>query len=210
MKNDLSEFFERHQIEKAVVIGHSMGGKTAMLFAADYPERIEKLIIVDIAPKDYLTYQENNQYKQHQLILETLQEINIHCNNYHSREQIGNFLYLKLGNQSLVQFLLKSIYKDKESGHFHCRMNVDVLYNALDEIVSGVNYRWLEDRIPIINYPVLFIRGEKSDYLTHEDENMIKKIYPEAKIETIPDAGHWLHAEQPQLFMDAVTRFIIA
>ncbi|MCW0484357.1 alpha/beta fold hydrolase [Gaoshiqia sediminis] len=208
MKEDLAEFFERQQIEKAIVIGHSMGGKTAMYFAADYPEKVEKLIVVDIAPKDYLQYQETSQYYQHQLILETLRELNNHCEKYQSREGIADFLKLKLGNRELVQFLLKSIYRNKETKHFKCRVNVDVLYDSLDEIVGGVNYRWLEDRIPILQYPVLFVRGEKSNYLTAEDETMIRKIYPEAKIETIPDAGHWLHAEQPKLFMEAISRFI--
>jgi pimeloyl-ACP methyl ester carboxylesterase len=87
-------------------------------------------------------------------------------------------------------------------------VNVEVLYDALDEIISGMNDRWLEDRIPILNYPVLFIRGARSNYLTEEDVKMVKEIYPEAQITTIPDAGHWLHAEQPKLFMDALVSFI--
>ncbi len=208
MKEDLSEFFDKHQIDKAIVIGHSMGGKTAMFFAAEYPEKVEKLIVVDIAPKDYLLLRETSQYYQHQLILQTLQELNNQCENYKSRDDIADFLMLKLGDQGLVQFLLKSIYLDKETRHFRCRVNVDVIYDSLDEIVGGVNERWLDDRIPIMNYPVLFIRGANSNYLSKEDETIVKTIYPEAQIETIPDAGHWLHAEQPKLFMEALRRFI--
>ena len=108
----------------------------------------------------------------------------------------------------LVMFLLKSIYLDKETQQFRCRVNVEVLNDSLDEIISGMNYRWIDDRIPIMAYPVLFIRGAKSNYLTEEDVKLVKEIYPEAVIETIPDAGHWLHAEQPKLFMDALLRFI--
>ncbi|RKD90562.1 alpha/beta fold hydrolase [Mangrovibacterium diazotrophicum] len=208
MKEDLAEFFEKHNIDKAILIGHSMGGKTAMFFAAEYPEKVEKLIVADIAPKDYLELGENSQYYQHQLILQTLIELQNNCEAYHSREEISNFLMLKLGSQDLVMFLLKSIYLDKETQQFHCRVNVEVLNDSLDEIISGMNYRWIDDRIPIVAYPVLFIRGAKSNYLTEEDVKMVKEIYPEAVIETIPDAGHWLHAEQPKLFMEALLRFI--
>lgn len=208
MKEDLAAFFEQHGIGKAIVIGHSMGGKTAMYFAAEYPEKIDKLIVADIAPKDYMELGESSQYYQHQLILETLIELKNNCGNYHSRDEITSFLQLKLGDQNLVMFLLKSIYQDKDSKQFNCRVNAEVLYDALDEIISGMNYRWLEDRIPILAYPVLFIRGAKSNYLTEEDVKLVKEIYPEAQIETIPDAGHWLHAEQPKLFMEALLRFI--
>ena len=208
MKEDLAGFFEQQQIDKAIVIGHSMGGKTAMYFAAEYPEKIEKLIIADIAPKDYMELGESSQYYQHQLILETLIELNNHCEDYRSREDIARFLQLKLGSRDLVMFLLKSIYLDKDSNHFKCRVNVDVLYDSLDEIISGMNYRWLEDRIPILTYPVLFIRGAKSNYLTEEDLKLVKEIYPDALVATIPNAGHWLHAEQPKLFMDALLKFI--
>ncbi|WP_163707156.1 alpha/beta fold hydrolase [Mangrovibacterium lignilyticum] len=208
MKEDLAEFFERQQIDKAIVIGHSMGGKTAMYFAAEYPEKIEKLIIADIAPKDYLELGESSQYYQHQLILQSLIELQNNCTDYKSRDEIAEFLMLKLGSQDLVMFLLKSIYLDKETKHFKCRVNVEVLYDSLDEVISGMNYRWLEDRIPILAYPVLFVRGAKSDYLGEEDIKMVKEIYPEARIETIPNAGHWLHAEQPKLFMEALVRFI--
>lgn len=208
MKEDLAEFFEQQQIDKAIVIGHSMGGKTAMYFAAEYPEKVEKLIVADIAPKDYLELGESSQYNQHLLILETLMELKNTLDDYETREDISEFLMLKLGSQDLVMFLLKSIYKDKETKKFKCRVNAEVLNDAIDEIICGVNYRWLEDRIPILAYPVLFIRGAKSNYLSEEDVKLVKEVYPEAQIVTLPNAGHWLHAEQPKLFMEAVLDFI--
>ena len=208
MKEDLAEFFEKHQLKKAIVIGHSMGGKTAMYFAADYPEMIEKLIVVDIAPVNYLQLGENSQYYQHQLILQTLLELHNNCDDFKNRQDITDFLQLKLGDKSLVQFLLKSIYRNKETKKFQCRINIDVLYDFLDEIIGGVSERLLNDRIPILNYPVLFIKGEKSNYISEEDIKLIRKIYPEARLKRIPNAGHWLHAEQPQLFMEALESFI--
>ncbi|KOH46557.1 alpha/beta fold hydrolase [Sunxiuqinia dokdonensis] len=206
MTEDLAGFFEEHQIEKAIVIGHSMGGKTAMYFAAQYPEKIDKLIVADIAPKNYFELQEKGQYYLHQHILESLKEVRKH--QFETREEIADFLSLKLDNKGLVMFLLKNVYRNKQTKKFDCRINVDVLYDHLDEVISGVNYRWMEDRMPILNYPVLFIKGEKSPYISEEDEKKIKEIYPEAQITTIPDAGHWLHAEQPKLFMEALERFI--
>ena len=206
MKEDLAEFFEQRQLEKAIVIGHSMGGKTAMYFAAEYPEKVEKLVVIDIAPKDYFQIQEGSQYYLHQHILQTLKEIP--KNNFNNRKEIADFLNLKIDGANLVQFLLKNVYRDKETGNFECRINVNVLYDSLDEIIRGMNYRCLADRKPILNYPVLFIKGEKSNYITKEDEAFIKDIYPKALIESIPDAGHWLHAEQPQLFMTLLESFL--
>jgi len=209
MKEDLAKFFKQQNLTKAIVIGHSMGGKTAMAFAADYPELTEKLVVVDIAPKDYFLMGENSQYDQHQYILQTLMEVQHNCDRFKSRDDIGNFLKLRLDSKALVRFLLKSIYRDKESKHFRCRLNIDVLNDSLDEIISGVNERYFSDRIPILNYPVLFIKGEKSNYVQDEDLALIRKIYPEVQIKRIPNAGHWLHAEQPALFMEALERFIV-
>jgi len=208
MKEDLSEFFEKHKLGRAIVIGHSMGGKTAMAFAADYPEHIEKLVVVDIAPKDYFLLGENSQYYQHQYIMQTLTEVQEKREQFKSRDDIANFLSLKLDGKELVQFLLKSIYRDKETRQFKCRLNIETLNNSLDEIISGVNERYFSDRIPIMKYPVLFIKGEKSGYVQEEDFGLIRKIYPEAGFKIIPDAGHWLHAEQPARFMEALESFI--
>ena len=206
MKEDLASFFEKQNISTATVIGHSMGGKVAMYFAAEYPEKVNKLAVVDIAPKDYFQLQEKSQYFLHKNILESLIETQLA--DFTSREEIAEALSLKIDGYALVQFLLKNIYRDKETKQFKCRINAEVIYDALDEIISGVNYRWFEDRLPIFNYPVLFIKGENSNYIIDEDFPKIKKIYPEAKLETVPNAGHWLHAEQPQLFMEALKKFV--
>ena len=202
MRNDLSEFFEKHNIEKATLLGHSMGGKVAMWFAADYPEKVEKLVIADIAPKDYLLLKEDSQFYLHQNILLAMQEIDF--SKIKSRNEVDDFMSQKIDDERIRQFLLKNVAKDKINHQFKWRINAEVLYDHLDEIVSGVNRNWLEDRIPITSYPVIFIRGMKSKYILPEDEILIKEIYPDAMIIDIPDAGHWLHAEQPKLFMKAV------
>ncbi|QGY45489.1 alpha/beta fold hydrolase [Maribellus comscasis] len=202
MKEDLNLFFEKHGIEKATLLGHSMGGKTAMWFAADYPEKIEKLVIADIAPKDYMQLKEDSQFYLHQNILLAMQDIDF--NEIEIRNDVEERLAEKIDDQRIRQFLLKNVAKDKKTKRYKWRINVEVLYENLDEIVSGVNKSWLEDRIPITSYPVIFIRGMKSRYILPEDEKLIKEIYPEATIVDISDAGHWLHAEQPEKFMKAV------
>lgn len=206
MTEDLAEFFDQHQLEKAIVIGHSMGGKTAMHFAADYPEMIEKLVVVDIAPKDYFELQDESQYYFHKHILQTFKEVR--QNKFTNRTDVVKFLKLKIDGDNLVQFLLKNVYRNKESKYLDCKINVDVLYDSLDEIIKGVNYNWFKDRIPILNYPVLFIKGENSNYITEEDKKIILRIYPEAHIKTIKNAGHWLHAEQPQQFYESLSGFL--
>ena len=202
MRDDLLEFFEKHNIEKATLLGHSMGGKAAMWFAADYPEKVEKLVIADIAPKDYLLLKEDSQFYLHQNILLAMMEIDF--SKIKSRNDVDDFMAQKIDDVNIRQFLLKNVAKDKLNHQYKWRVNAGVLYDHLDEIVSGVNKNWLEDRIPITSYPVIFIRGMKSKYILPEDEPMIKEIYPDSRIIDIPDAGHWLHAEQPELFMKAV------
>jgi esterase len=202
MRNDLAEFFENHNIEKAIVLGHSMGGKAAIWFAVDFPEKVEKLVIADIAPKDYFLLKEDSQFYLHQNILLAMQEIDF--SKIKSRNEVDDFMAQKIDDVNIRQFLLKNVAKDKVNHQYKWRVNAGVLYDHLDEIVSGVTKNWLEDRIPITSYPVIFIRGMKSKYILPEDEPMIKEIYPDSRIIDIPDAGHWLHAEQPEKFMKAV------
>lgn len=204
MRDDLVEFFEKHGIEKATILGHSMGGKTAMWFAADYPEKVEKLVIADMAPKDYLENKESSQFYLHRNILQAMQELDF--SQVKKRTDVDDLLAEKIDSQRIRQFLTKNVTKDKKTKKYRWRLNVEVLYNYLEEIVGGVNRRWLDDRIPITSYPVIFIRGLESNYITDEDKDLINSIYPDANIVDIPGAGHWLHAEKPNEFMDAVVK----
>ena len=205
MKNDLTEFLDKHHIGEATLLGHSMGGKVAMYFAADYPERVKKLIVADIAPKDYLAMDKISQFHLHRNILMAMQEIDF--NIARSREMVDDLLSEKIDDPRIRQFLLKNLVRDKTAKRLKWRINAEVLYNYLDEIVSGVNKHWFADRIPVTAYPVVFIRGENSEYVLPEDEPLIKEIYPDARIISIPGAGHWLHAEQPELFVKAVLSY---
>ena len=202
MTDDLIRFFNDHFIARATILSHSMGGKLAMMFAAEYPEMVTNLIIADIAPKSYSPV--NQTFKsvlQHELILELMEELNLVA--VSSRKEIDHFLSEKLHDPSLRQFLIKNIHRNKE-GYFEWKINVPILKYGLRSITTEVNREWFTDRQPILNYPVTFIRGLNSDYISDSDIPEIKTIYPEARIIDIPDAGHWLHAEQPEKFIDAV------
>jgi esterase len=206
MKNDLAEFVEDHIQGKVSLLGHSMGGKVAMHYAADYPERIKNLVIVDIAPKDYLGMEDESQYHLHRNILLALQELGE--GRFSARKMVEERLSEKIGDLRIIQLLMKNVVWDTVSHSISWRFNVESLFDNLEEIVGGVNFRWFEDRIPITAYPVVFIRGLESPYIKDTDISPLKMIYPEAEIIDIPEAGHWLHAEQPELFMDAVQHFI--
>ena len=130
-----------------------------------------------------------------------MQEINLVA--VTSRKEIDYFLTQKLKDSTLRQFLIKNIHRDKE-GNFEWKINVPVLSHALVAITSDINSDWFADRRPILNYPVTFIRGLNSDYISDQDFTCIKDIYPEARLIDIPGAGHWLHSEQPEKFLEAV------
>ncbi|MFV0554118.1 MAG: alpha/beta fold hydrolase [Mangrovibacterium sp.] len=206
MSHDLRHFMKEQNIDKAIIMGHSMGGKTAMRFAADYPELVAQLIVVDICPKDYSALGENSQIHEHQHILETLLELQHLRHSFASRQEVVDYLMLKLGSKTLVQFLSKSVPWNRETNTFDLLLNVDVLYDNLDEIINGVNELNLRGKTEHSPFAVLFIRGLQSPYVSDVDISLIKRLYPQAQIFDIPNAGHWLHAEQPQLFLDAVKK----
>ncbi len=208
MVEDLIEFFEQEGLQKATILGHSMGGKVAMLFAADYPEYVHKLIIADICPKDYTSLGNNSQIVEHRKILRVLIELKPILNSFENRKELLSHLQNELKNEALTMFLSKSISFNQKTKSFHLLINAPVLNHFLNELISSVNISDFEHRLPILNYPILFIRGLNSNYITNDDICIISKIYPEAKISGIPNAGHWLHAEQPLLFIQTVQQFI--
>jgi esterase len=200
LKKDLAEFIEDHIPGQISLVGHSMGGKVAMLYAADYPERIKNLVILDIAPKDYLIRDDESQYHLHRNILMALQELA--PARFPERRMVEDRLSEKIDDIKIIRLLMKNVTWDPVTHQIKWRLNPESLYNHLEEIVGGVNTRWFEDRIPIIAYPVTFIRGLDSQYILDSDFQTIRMIYPESEIIDIPKAGHWLHVEQPALFLN--------
>lgn len=201
MKEDLHEFMEQHAIGKAIILGHSMGGKTAMFFAADYPEKISHLIIVDISPRSYKDTN-STQLKMHESIIRAMYNIDFY--GIENRQEIDDILAKSIPQDRIRQFLLKNIHRSKDN-EYSWSINIKTIKNELRNIMDGLD----ESQAAITGFPVLFIKGEKSDYIMDKDKDMIKNIFPYADFETIPDAGHWLHAEQPELFLKKITNFIL-
>lgn len=192
MANDLANFMEEHSLEKAHVLGHSMGGKTAMQFAFNFPERLQKLIVVDMAPKKYVG--------GHEEILAALRALPVA--DLESRKDADQQLHqLGIGNFSVRQFLLKNLTRQSEGG-YEWKMNFAEIDKHYEHILDNIENTTTYDG------ETLFIRGERSDYILPEDGELLRSYFPNAQLKTIKKAGHWVHAEQPDVLLDLVKAFL--
>ena len=191
MVEDLLFYLDHHQLGSVHILGHSMGGKTAMLFAVEHPERVAQLIIADIAPKFYPPH--------HQVILDALEEVDF--TQISSRSEIDIILQKYIHETGIRQFLLKNVYR-KEKDKLAFRFNLDVLREHYDEVGVALPPR------TIFEGPVLFLKGALSGYITEQDEVMISAHFPNSKIVSIARASHWLHAENPIDFYENVAGFL--
>ena len=190
MANDVKELIDRESLTNVNLVGHSMGGKTAMTFAQHYPEMLNKLIVVDIGPKLY--------EDRHSSILEGMITSNLEA--LGSRKAVEAHLSKYVPEPGIRQFLLKNLYWIEE-GKLAWRLNLDLLKRDLSNIVASIE----PDRVEL---PTLFIRGGVSDYILKEDIPAIKEQFPRSRFETIPFAGHWIHVQAPEDFVKMVTAFI--
>lgn len=191
MAQDLMEYCEHHNLKEIILLGHSMGGKVAMQFASEYPEMLEKLIIADIAPKEYAPH--------HSDIINALQAVNFES--ITSRNEVDEILSSRIPDMGTRLFLMKSLFR-KDKNKFAWRFNLEALATSQSMIGSHSPFD------NIIQIPTLFLKGGNSGYIIDNDKMVIDAAFAKANIITIPDAGHWLHAEQPELFSNAVLDFI--
>lgn len=192
LAEDLKNYLHFHQIKSTAIIGHSMGGKTAMQFACSHPEMTEKLVVADIAPKFYPPH--------HQDIILALQRVGLKHKS--SRNAVDEELAKYLTAKGVRQFLLKNLYRtaDKRLAY---RFNLPVLGAKMEEIGDNIN------STDHFDGPTLFLRGSKSEYVMETDTPTIKKHFPLASIVTISNAGHWLHAENPTEFLTKSLEFLL-
>ena len=206
MRDDLKEFMDDLGMEKAVLIGHSMGGKTIMFFAVDYPGRVQSLVSVDIAPLAYHDLDVHSHFAaNHSRMIDAMREVDLL--KVKSREEIDRALRLQIGSERIRHFLLKNLRRDP-SGKFLWKINLEALRNNLDQILDGLDTERIVAEGGITGFPVLFISGGNSDYIRAEDHLVIKSVFPTAEIVTIPNTGHWLHAEQPALLLKNIKYFL--
>ncbi|MEQ8517911.1 MAG: alpha/beta fold hydrolase [Cytophagales bacterium] len=187
MAGDLMEFIEDHNIHDPYLIGHSMGGKTVIEFLIRGHLIVPGAIIADIGPKAYPVH--------HQKILDGLNSIDIE--KAKGRKEIEDQLKAYISEFGIRAFLLKNV-KRKEDGSYEWSVNLPVITEQIENVGKGYSDNH------IYQGEVLFLRGGKSEYIKDEDFKFIKKIFPKAELETIENSGHWLHAEQPEPFVEIV------
>ncbi|NRA91547.1 MAG: alpha/beta fold hydrolase [Psychroserpens sp.] len=191
LAEDLARYCETHGIEDFNLLGHSMGGKTAMLFSTMFPEVTSKLLVADISPRYYPTH--------HEAILNGLSALNF--SEIKSRGEADKLLSQYVPDLGTRMFLLKNLYW-VEKGQLGLRINLDVLREQVHEVGEALPKQSKFEK------DTLFLRGDKSEYVMANDEPLIRQHFPYASIETISNAGHWLHAENPAAFYEAVINFI--
>ncbi len=191
MVQDVLEYCQSNHLAVISVIGHSMGGKVGMLLATEHPERIDKLIVVDIGPKFYPQH--------HQAILAGLNAVDF--TKKPSRNEVEAILIRFIPDLGTRQFLMKSLYW-LEPGQLAFRFNLAVFNDEINEIGKPLSEEANFKR------PTLFVRGGNSNYILDSDFDAIRGHFPNSKFETIPNAGHWLHAENPVLFYQITSSFL--
>ena len=192
MAQDLQEFMKRNGLPMAHILGHSMGGKTAMQFALHHPDMIDKLVVVDMAPKAYPG--------GHTTIIKALNAID--PGKLEDRQQADEQLALSIHQKGVRQFLLKNLSRDPAGG-YRWKMNLPVLTRHYPDMIVNID---LDD---VLEKPALFIRGDQSDYVEDEDILTILDHFPLGRLETISPAGHWVHAEQPDRLYQLVRDFLV-
>ena len=188
---DLHYYIESHNLSKVHLLGHSMGGKVAMLFAVTYPEKVDKLVVADISPKYYKPH--------HEHILAALNAVNFSIQD--SRKKVEDVLKIYIEEPGILQFLLKNVYW-KTKGELAYRFNI----HSLTENNSEVG-----EALPSFTHfdgQTLFLRGEKSNYITKNEASLIEAHFSNASVVTVKNAGHWLHAENPTDFYAEVVTFL--
>ena len=192
MADDLQQLLQHLQIQPCRIIGHSMGGKVAMVSALKYPELFSKLVVADIAPVSY--------DHGHTSLLEPIMAISL--DEVAGRFDVDNALKPDIADPMLRGFLLQNLAK--EDGSWRWKVNWAAIDRQMQELTGFPDYEsdWS------IHVPSLFIRGENSDYVGNAELAVIEQHFDNCTIETLAAAGHWLHAEQPKQFFDKVIQFL--
>jgi len=191
MVSDLEQLFQTLQLKNVILLGHSMGGKVAMHFAQKNESLLDKLIVVDMGVKSYPLH--------HQHILAAFNQIDL--SKLSARSEAETILKQFIDSEGVRQFLLKNLYW-KEKGKLSWRVNFPVLEAAMPEILSALPLKE-------VFIPTLFIRGMLSNYILDEDISTLEEYFPDAQVISVEDAGHWVHAEAPEAFVDSVLGFCL-
>lgn len=182
MADDLAEFIDNHNIVNPILIGHSMGGKVAMSYALENREKVDRLAVIDISPRRY------PERITHTKIIS--QMLSIDLKNLHQRSEVEAILLAQISEPRVRMFIMKNLYY-KIDHKLAWRLNIEAISQSMDMLFDEISH---EDQF---SKPTLFIRGGNSDYINDTDMPLIKRMFPQAELKTIPGATHWVHADTP-------------
>ena len=188
---DLRYYIQHYQLNKVYLLGHSMGGKMAMLFAVTYPEIVDKLIVSDITPRYYPPH--------HEFILKALNSVDF--NEISTRREVETTLKQYIDEPGIIQFLLKNVFW-KSKGQLAFRFNLESLIENNNEIGEAL------PSFTDFDKPTLFLKGAQSGYINSDDLTLIKLHFLKAKLVSISNSGHWIHADNPDDFYSIITQFL--
>lgn len=190
LADDLKNFMETEWLFEAHIIGHSMGGKTAMRFAMDNPSMVNSLTVLDIAPKAYAG--------GHELFFQAMNDLNLQ--NLRSRSEAETALSAHIKDPQVLAFLLKNLDRTPQ-GTLVWKINLPALHKAYPKIMAAIHGEPYYGR-------TLFVSGGASNYITNDDYANIANLFPNAQFEVIEKAGHWLHADAPHELLTILTQFL--
>jgi pimeloyl-ACP methyl ester carboxylesterase len=194
MAGDLLQLTGDLNINSCSILGHSMGGKLAMYYALKFPERMSKLIVADISP---FTLPED---PSHRILLNTMAAFDF--TDVKNLREAETLLSAKIPDSRAVQMCMKNIKKALD-GSLHWKLNVPVLLEKMDNVKQVI-----KSDNPF-NKPALFVKGALSPYFINEEWDDILKIFPQAGFTEIPQSGHWLHVDQPEVFYNVCRSFLL-
>jgi len=199
MKKDLFEFVSDNKINDFILIGHSLGGKVSMEFASFYPEKIKKLVIVDIAPRNY-TKDEFQERDNHSKIISMLKDVDL--SEFKNRAEALEKMSSIDKTNRLKFFMMKNIRLQKD-GSMSWKINIKAIADNLSTVLNEFSVD-----LSKISCPTLFVKGESSNYLTENDFANINKQMQKVQFCMIKDATHWLHSEKPEEFLSEINGFL--
>ncbi|MEN2436244.1 alpha/beta fold hydrolase [Weeksellaceae bacterium A-14] len=193
LAHDILHYMEHYGLGTVNLLGHSLGGKAVMQFAVKYPVKVNRLVVVDISPKAYPPH--------HQGIFKALESVSF--DQVRSRQDVEKVLSEYIHERSVIQFLMKNIYwtEDKK---LNWRFNLKTLHEHYTDFVANAI------KFGVFSGPTLFVSGEKSNYILPQDEFLIRQQFPNSKMIKIKNAAHWVQADNPKDFGDAVKDFLLA
>lgn len=194
MADDVRQLMTRLGLESCCIVGHSMGGKVAMQLALSFPDLVEKLVVIDIAPVSYPADADD-----HMSVLASMDAVKL--DEIKSRTEAEVTLKDYISEEATRKFVLTNLVRNKDAS-FEWRLNKDSLRENYANLRAG-----LESTISF-SKPVLFVKGSLSPYIKAEHEEQVSKLFPAASLKLIMDAGHWLHAEQPQALQKILLKFL--